>query len=216
VSLCYNFQKWTIISLASTAITLTIGLLLINFAHGQNLQNKGGFLLYNNTDFGFQLLYPRDWGVVEGDHKPGDFVTDIVTIEPLSEEGKHFTKKFVCGEVCLYIVVDNSGLGGTSLQQFSDSTYNKFKKAKGFDLLDYNSVSKLGNKKAFEIFFQLKQGNRDYTEKLIGTAFPPENADDSKSYLVLQFKTRDKFSEQTLPLIKTMIDSFRFIGNNTK
>jgi len=147
-------------------------------------QSKGGFLLYNNTDFGFQLLYPRDWGIVEGDHKPGDFVTDIVTLEPLSEQGQHFTKIFVCGEVCLYILVDNSGLGGTSLQQFSDSTYNKFKKAKGFDLLDYNSVSKLGNKKAFEIFFQLKQGNRDYTEKLIGTAFPPENADDSKSYLV--------------------------------
>jgi hypothetical protein len=40
MSLCYDFEKWTIISLASIAISLTIGLLLINFAHGQNITNQ--------------------------------------------------------------------------------------------------------------------------------------------------------------------------------
>jgi hypothetical protein len=34
MSLCYDFSKWTIISLASVALTLAIGLVLINFAHG--------------------------------------------------------------------------------------------------------------------------------------------------------------------------------------
>jgi 5-bromo-4-chloroindolyl phosphate hydrolysis protein len=35
LSLCYEFEKWIIITFASIAISLTIGLLLINFAHGQ-------------------------------------------------------------------------------------------------------------------------------------------------------------------------------------
>jgi hypothetical protein len=39
LSLCYDFQKWTIISLASIAISLTIGLLM-QFAHGQEDNNN--------------------------------------------------------------------------------------------------------------------------------------------------------------------------------
>jgi ABC-type phosphate transport system auxiliary subunit len=34
MSVCYDFQKWTMITFASVAVSLTIGLLLINFAHG--------------------------------------------------------------------------------------------------------------------------------------------------------------------------------------
>lgn len=37
MSLCYDFQKWTMITFASVAISLTVGLLLINFAHGQEV-----------------------------------------------------------------------------------------------------------------------------------------------------------------------------------
>jgi hypothetical protein len=40
MSLCYDFEKWTMISLSSVAITLTIGLLLINFAHGQGITQR--------------------------------------------------------------------------------------------------------------------------------------------------------------------------------
>ena len=35
MSLCYEFQKWTIISLALVAISLSIGLVLMQYAHGQ-------------------------------------------------------------------------------------------------------------------------------------------------------------------------------------
>jgi hypothetical protein len=34
-SLCYDFSKWIILSLALVAISLTVGLLLINYTHGQ-------------------------------------------------------------------------------------------------------------------------------------------------------------------------------------
>jgi hypothetical protein len=32
----------------------------------------------------------------------------------------------------------------------------------------------------------------------------------------LSFKTRDKYSDEMLPIGQTMIDSFRFIGENKK
>ena len=35
MSLCYDFSKWTIISLASVAITLTIGLVSLAYGQGQ-------------------------------------------------------------------------------------------------------------------------------------------------------------------------------------
>lgn len=34
MSLCYDFEKWTMITLASIAISLTVGLVLIQYAHG--------------------------------------------------------------------------------------------------------------------------------------------------------------------------------------
>ena len=36
MSMCYDFQKWTMISLSMVTVSLTLGLVLINFAHGQN------------------------------------------------------------------------------------------------------------------------------------------------------------------------------------
>ena len=36
MSRCYDFQKWTMISLEMVALSLTVGLVLVNFAHGQN------------------------------------------------------------------------------------------------------------------------------------------------------------------------------------
>jgi hypothetical protein len=35
MSLCYDFQKWTMISLASIAISLTVGLVLMQVVYGQ-------------------------------------------------------------------------------------------------------------------------------------------------------------------------------------
>jgi hypothetical protein len=34
MSLCHDFQKWTMISLASIAISLTVGLVLMQYSHG--------------------------------------------------------------------------------------------------------------------------------------------------------------------------------------
>jgi hypothetical protein len=36
MSLCYDFQKWTILTLGLVAISLAVGLVLMQYAHGQN------------------------------------------------------------------------------------------------------------------------------------------------------------------------------------
>jgi len=156
-------------------------------------------------------LYPQDWTYIEGDTEPGDYVTNIVIFEPLGEKGKHYSKKHTCGEVCLGISLDNSPLHPLSLDQFSDSTHNNLKAEKGSDkLLEYNSLFKLGDKKAFELLYQKKQRNRDYLQMLVGTAYPDPDQFESKIFLVLQFKSRTKYSNEMLPLAKTMMDSFKF------
>lgn len=40
MSLCYDFRKWTIISLSIVAISLTVGLVLMQYAHGQTAENQ--------------------------------------------------------------------------------------------------------------------------------------------------------------------------------
>ncbi len=177
----------------------------------QSPQKRGGFLLYNNTDYGFQLLYPQDWNVIEGDTKAGGFLTDIVMFEPPGEMGKHFTNKFPVGEVGLIIAIDNTPENqGYNLQQYGDATYNTAKDRKDVKVIDYNALSKLGDKKAFEIKYQKKEGkNREYLSRILASDYEENN------FLNILFRSRDKYSDQMLPIANTMLDSFRFTNNNT-
>ena len=178
----------------------------------QSPQKREGFLLYNNTDYGFQLLYPQNWNVIEGDTTPGDFVTDIVLFEPSGEMGKHFTKKTPIGQVGLLIAIDNLPANqGYNLEQYGDASYNTGKDTKGVKVFDYNSDFRLGERKAFEIKYEKKEGkNREYLSRVLATTYGENN------FFNLYFKSRDKYSDEMLPLANTMIDSFRIIGNNTQ
>jgi hypothetical protein len=176
----------------------------------QTPQKREGFLLYNNTDYGFQILYPQGWNVIEGDSKPGDYQTDVVMFEPPGEMGKHFTKKSPLGEVGLLISIDNLPANqGYNLQQYGDATYNTGKHTKGIKVFDYNPDFKLGDKKGFEIKYQSKAGNREYLSRILATTW--EN-----NFFNLGFRSRDKYSDQMLPVANTMIDSIRFTKNNTQ
>lgn len=178
----------------------------------QSPQKREGFLLYNNTDYGFQILYPQDWNVIEGDTEAGDFVTDIVLFEPSGEMGEHFTKKTPIGEVGLFIAIDYVPANqGYNLEQYGDASYNTGKDTKGVKVFDYNSDSKLGETKAIEIKYEKKEGkNREYLSRVLATTYGENN------FLNLYFKSRDKYSDEMIPLANMMIDSFRFIGNNTQ
>src|SRR4249919_198712 len=57
MSLCYDFEKCTIISLALVAVSLTVGLVLINFAHGQSYP----YFEYSSYDLSMVIRYPQNW-----------------------------------------------------------------------------------------------------------------------------------------------------------
>ena len=132
--------------------------------------------------------------------------------EPPGEMGKHFTKKFPVGEVGLIIAIDNlPENSGYNLQQYGDATYNTAKDRKDIKLIDYNALSKLGDKKAIEIKYEKKEGkNREYLSRILASTYGENN------FLNLFFRSRDKYSDQMLPLVNTMIDSFSFTENSTE
>ena len=62
MSLCYDFQKWTIISLTSVTITLIIGLIILlnPFAHGQSdFYLEGNVRLNENNPFSSDLFITK-------------------------------------------------------------------------------------------------------------------------------------------------------------
>lgn len=56
-----------------------------------------------------------------------------------------------------------------------------------------------------------EQRNRDYIQKLAGVPYPDPDSSKSLFHLNVIFKTRDKYSDEMLPLANTIIDSFKFI-----
>ena len=204
--------------IAVSIVLFSVGLFshsVIN-AYGQTAfsQVRDGFQLYNNTEYGFQILYPQDWNVVEGDAELGDYITNIVTFEPLGEEGKHHSGKFICGEVCLAIWTDHTMLIESTPQVYLDEVNNGLKAQKGdYKLIEYNLASKLGNKKAFEMLFEIEQGNRDYIQRILGIPYPDSDAYESKNFFTVTSKIRDKYTDEMLPLSNTMLNSFRFTEN---
>ena len=189
-------------------------IITLNFVYAQNQNYLGGLQLYNNSDYGFQVLYPQNWINRENaNDEPGNFVTSIVILEPLGDQGKHYTKKFACGEVCLFIRKDNRPeLNGLSIDQYTDFTYNDLKGKNSFKLLELKKPPnyKVGDKKVFEMLFQEKQGKRKYIKKLIAIPY------DENSFLVFEFKSRDKYSDQIVPLMNSMVDSIKFNQTNTQ
>jgi hypothetical protein len=55
MTLCYDFQKWTMVTLGLVAISLSVGLIL-QHARGQSVDNQ---TTVNNTDFSFEV--PNGW-----------------------------------------------------------------------------------------------------------------------------------------------------------
>jgi hypothetical protein len=66
MSLCYDFQNRTIISLSIVAISLTVGLILMQYGHAQPVE----FKTYTNNDINFTIQHPSNWQVKESTESP--------------------------------------------------------------------------------------------------------------------------------------------------
>lgn len=68
MSLCYDFSKWTMITLSSVAIGLTIG--LVTQVYGQETDN---FKTYTSKGLKFTIQHPSNWKVDGEDNDYVDF-----------------------------------------------------------------------------------------------------------------------------------------------
>jgi hypothetical protein len=95
MSLCYDFEKWTIVSLAMVTISLSIG--LVSLAHGQSIDNQTQALNLNNSR-PFSIDIPDNWvyeepnlfglyvGVALTPNEFGEFLFDKT--KPINEKMK--------------------------------------------------------------------------------------------------------------------------------
>jgi hypothetical protein len=60
MSLCYDFEKWLTITLSSVAISLTVGLVLMQYAHGQSESPFANCIVMKIEDSFVQLGMDED------------------------------------------------------------------------------------------------------------------------------------------------------------
>ncbi|MGI9012480.1 MAG: hypothetical protein ACR2F1_15020 [Nitrososphaeraceae archaeon] len=163
------------------------------------------FLQYENTDYDVKVLYPKDWDVIEGDREPGDFITNIVTFEPKGEAGLHRTDDFFCGDVCIWIGIDNSVIiDDISLETYLDEIINSFEiDRKKFEIIYYDTIkTELDGKKAYKLISEEKQKKKMYTKVESGVIY-------GKQVYIIEYKAMEDYYEQYLPIAEKMFESLK-------
>jgi hypothetical protein len=67
MSICYDLQKWTMVTLANIAISMIVGLVLMQYVYAQSADK---FETYTNNDLKFTIEHPSNWKVEDGDDNP--------------------------------------------------------------------------------------------------------------------------------------------------
>jgi hypothetical protein len=212
MSLCYDFQKWTIISFASVAITLTIGLLLINFAHGQNQTNDSKTYASNENDLNFTIQYPADWKV----KTLGGFISDDISGISFKANRERDNGLGALDDGSLKVIISNvKSYLDTNTMTLKNRTLiekvNEFKDGMqyGTDLL-YNAELIRENKTAvagndaikMEYKMEEKSNNNEHYGFWILTIA------NGKEY-VLAYQDEPLKVPETLPLVNKMVESFK-------
>lgn len=174
------------------------------------------FSTYTNEEYGFEIKYPSDWQQF-GDFKAGDYVQHIVIFVPKEEiKFKAFdsTKDYYKMNTRVAIFLDYSYLLpklnlnfvlDDSINGYSENTEG-FKK---FELFDSDSNSKLSDRPAYKIHFQLKHKGENIKYLELGTII------NDNQILTLNFKAKAEDFAFLLPTFQIMINSFK-IGSIEK
>jgi hypothetical protein len=83
MSIFYDLQKWTMLTLASIAITMIVGLVLMQYAHGQEeLNNESTIEETNNKcDFSLEMVLMVRNGTIPTDQKEYWYKEAIKSLE---------------------------------------------------------------------------------------------------------------------------------------
>jgi PsbP len=209
MSLCYDFQKWTILTLGLVAISLTIG--LISIAHGQtnssNAQSSVNFLNATNNIMKFSILVPSNWQLGEDlngtsqrvwfnspDRSLPIFFINTKKVEP-------------------YLDTDTMTLKNTSIQQHVqqelNNQVNKSSEIKDFlGITDFNIIRQnavtIGGNNGWKVESKFSWHDDPFYSSRIYTIA------NGKMY-TLEYQDDSLKVPETLPLINKMVESFKVI-----
>jgi PsbP len=208
MSLCFDFQKWTIISLSSLTIGLIIGLIIWTFAFADNVTAQTvEFKILTNNIMNFSILFPSNWQLSEN-FEDSETLGNRVSFEIPDRNLSRFiinTKK-----VEPYLDTDTMTLKNTSLQQYVQQLLNKSKTPppaifgiRDFTIIRQNAVT-VGGYSGWKIEYKLSM----HDESFYG--FNIHTIANGKIYTLTYEDDPLKVPER-LPIIKKMVESFKVI-----
>ena len=171
---------------------------------GSNMSNNNNdsntsFLTYENPIYGGSIDYPSSWTYLESQEEPSANTTifSIVDIAPPISEDPNVVTNFQIGIENLQSPI--------SLDQYARTVVNSYRGNPNFSLVSVDVNSTLSGRPAYEIVFS------DITEDGIerksverGTVDESNN----RAYYIA-FNTETPIYEKFLPIVQTMIDSFK-------
>jgi hypothetical protein len=222
MSLCYDFQKWTMITFGLVATSLVVGLFILmgKDVYGQtnstNAQSPVNFLkATNNKTMNFSILFPSNWQLSEN-FEDSETLGNRVSFEIPDRNLSRFiinTKK-----VEPYLDTDTMTLKNTSLQQLVQQELNIIQEAnktqelnkapfvpaiEDFKIIRQNAVT-IGGNPGWKFEFKYSWHGDPYYSFVIHTIA------NGKIY-TLTYEDDSLKVPETLPLINKMVESFQFI-----
>lgn len=196
MSLCYDFEKWIIVSLASITISLTVGLVLI--AHGQTVDNEtNASTTVNTTDFSIDI--------------PDNWVYEVVLISKVKLAPNEFGDVLIINEDKWSEQVNNTGVVASFSQDFLFPIENagldlyvkyEIEQRTGINVTSKQNTT-IDNETAVRIY-------GDGIDSLSGIKFVEYMLMHDKQPYYIAYMANVKDFEKYLPQFEQIVKSFKF------
>lgn len=190
MSLCYDFQKWTILSLALVAISLTVSLIiLVGNANGQPADTSNSYPYFEYSNYNLDdmtIRYPQDW--VYNEYGGSIFSTDDYTTVFVPSSEVSFLSNLTAVLPDAYVQIGKQRdlpFKNMPLDLYFDYT-KKLKISQGFNITSTGKTSLTDGTPAYEI----QAATSNSTEKMVSVIMNKN----SESYFFVYSAPPDKFS----------------------
>lgn len=163
------------------------------------------FIEFENNNYDIKIEYPQSWNIREGDIEPGDFITEIVILEPQGESGIHRSDDYNCGDVCIALFIDNTPReSNLAIETYVDQTINSLKDdLDKFEVIYYDTTNtKVDDRQAYKLVYEEENKDKKYVTIQRGVIF------DNQVYIV-EYKAMEEYYEQYLPIAEEIVESLK-------
>ena len=170
----------------------------IAFAQGAN--TNSGFLTYENSTYGISIKYPHNWSII-GSAGIEDTDVDIVT----------FLSPNQTDNAIVDVHQDKLGNGNKDLAAYLNSAISLYKNdLHDFKVIESNTNSLLAGSNAYKLIYAYTTGDGFKMKDMeIGT-----KVGDKVYYII--YDGKESLFDNYMPIVKTMIDSFKATTINNK